>query len=320
MEKIGADIFVETVYPGVNVGFVGTEAGAICIDTPLLPGEAQRWRERMRSLGVEDVRFVIYTTGHQERALGAQYFVFEEQSAPPAPPPPQISRPRHILFPRPAPPVSPETGWRLLKAPVVAQRSAWEQVKELSSDGFKQSMVDTFGERDPDLEKLEVILPQITFDKQIKLFAGEVTVELIAAAIGVAWVWFPEQQVLFASDTIVVGTHPPLEVMDVREWIAALKRLTQEPRFEEAVIVPGRGPVGDISDVDPMIEYLSEALQRTKAVQRAGRSKADLNAVAADLLSLFPVADGQKERVQRQIKLGLDELYDDLKNTDLDAD
>jgi hypothetical protein len=193
-------------------------------------------------------------------------------------------------------------------------------VKELSSDGFKQSMVDTFGERDADLEQLEVILPQITFDDQIKLFAGDVIAELMAAATGVAWVWFPQQQVLFASDTIVVGTHPPLEVMDVREWIAALKRLAQEPQFEEAVIVSGRGPVCDISAVDPMIEYLSEVLQRTKAVQRAGRSKADLNAVAADLLSLFPVADGQKERVQRQIKLGLDELYDDLKNTDLDED
>jgi hypothetical protein len=58
------------------------------------------------------------------------------------------------------------------------------------------------------------------------------------------------------------------------------------------------------------------ARDKTQQVYRAGRPKADLNGVAADLLPLYPVADGQRDRVQRQIKVGLDDLYDEFKAAD----
>jgi glyoxylase-like metal-dependent hydrolase (beta-lactamase superfamily II) len=322
MERVGADILVETVYPGVNVGCVMTGDGAVCIDTPLLPGEAQRWRERIRSLGAEEVRFVIYSTGGQDRVLGTQYFVLEEPLAPrpPSPPASRASRPRHILFPYPTPPTAEELRGAVLSGSVVAHKAAWEQVKVYSADGFKQSMADTYGERDPDMEKLQVILPQITFDERAVLYAGDVVVTLVAAGPGVAWVWLPEQRVLFASDTVVVGTHPPLDVLDIRQWLAALKRLRDDQEFQGAAIVPGRGPVCDGSAIEPLSAYLSKALERTRRICRAGRPKAELNGVAADLLPLYPVADGQKERVQRQIKLGLDALYDELRSADGEPD
>lgn len=318
MEKIGANIFVETVYPGVNVGCILTGDGAICVDTPLLPGEAQRWRARIRSLGAETVRFVVYTNGQQERILGTQYFVFDEE-APPAPEPSpvrEVSRTHQLLFPRSAAPVTPDRRRNVQKGAVVAHSLAWDLVKEHCTDNFKQSMVDAFADRDPDMEDLEVILPQITFDEQLKLYAGSVTARLLAAAKGLAWVWLPERQVVFAGDTVVVGTHPPLEIADVRDWMAALERLRQEPQFQEAVVVPGRGPLCDISATEPVMEYLNVALEGTREVYQAGRPKAELNVLAAELLPFFPVADGQRERVQRQIKLGLDEMYDGFKARD----
>jgi hypothetical protein len=62
-----------------------------------------------------------------------------------------------------------------------------------------------------------------------------------------------------------------------------------------------------------LTDYLRKARDRTRRIYRGNRPKAELNKVAADLLPLYPVADGQRERVQRQIKLGLDELYDQIK-------
>ena len=318
MEQIGANIFVETVYPGVNVGCIVTDEGAICVDTPLLPGEAQRWRARISSLGVEFVRFVVYTNGQSERVLGTQYFMCEEgdpciQQLASAR---QASRPRGLLFPQLTTPAIPERYKSVRMSAVVAHKVAWEQVQEQRTDSFKQSMIDTFGDRDPDMVELEVILPQITFEKSIKLYAGDLTVMLLAAAPGMLWVWLAEESVFFAGDTVVVGTHPPLTVASVQEWLAALEWLRQEQEFSDAVVVPGRGPLCDMSVVDPMMEYLRVTRRKTHDVYRAGRPKAELNEVAAELLPLYPVADGQRERVQRQIKLGLDELYDEFKAVD----
>ncbi len=319
MDKIGANIFVETVYPGVNVGCVVTDEGAICIDTPLLPGEAQRWRARIRSLGGKNVCCVVYTSGQSERVLGTQYLLFDQQGSPIEQPLPdrRVLRPRRVPFQRPATQVSPAKRKSIRKGAVVAHKSTWEQVKEHRTDSFRQSMVDTLGDRDPDMINLQVILPQITFDTHIELFAGDVTATLLAVAKGALWVWLPEQQVLFVGDTVVVGVHPPLTVIDVHEWLAALEQLQQKPQFQDAVLVPGRGPLCDISATEPLTEYLHTASKLTLEVYRAGRPKADLNGVAAELVPLCPVPDGQWERVQRQIKLGLDEIYDGFKAADV---
>ncbi len=318
MEKLGANIYVETVYPGINVGCIITEEGAICLDTPMLPGEAQRWRARIRSLGGERICFVVYTNGQSERVLGTQYLLNGEQVVPvDKPAPARPTRPTlRLLSPEPSTVVSPESGKSVRSAAVVAHRSAWEQVKEHSSDSFKQSMVDMLGERDPDMVNLRVVLPHITFDERIELYAGAVKATLLAAAKGILWVWFPEQQVLFVGDTVVVGVHPMLGILNTQKWLDLLEHLQQAPQFKEAMLVPGRGPLSDVSAAEPVIEYLHRARNGTERVYKAGRPKADLNDVAMELVPFFPVADGQRERVQRLIKLGLDELYEEFKAAD----
>jgi len=322
MERIGANIYVETVYPGVNVGCIVTDAGGVCIDTPLLPAEAQRWRARIRSWGAKRVSFVVYTSGQRERTLGTQWLIFDEKSkAEPAPrvEPPlgwQAARPARGLYPSRTPQAAAEPAKRAQSGAVVAHRSAWDQVQEYASDGFRQSMIDMLGDRDPDMANLKVVPPHITFEEQIRLYVGDVAITLFGAARGAVWVWLPEQRVLFAGDTVVVGTHPPLSLVGLHCWLEALERLRHEPRFQDAQIVPGRGPLSDASVTEPLIDYLRLACAETERVVREGGPKADLNGVAAELVPLFPVPNGQRDRVQRQIKLALDELYDGAKAGD----
>jgi hypothetical protein len=318
METIGANVFVETVYPGVNVGCIVGDEIAICIDTPMLPGEAQRWMTLIRSWGAEFARYVVYTNGQSERVLGTQYLICGKET-------PRVesilssrqtSRHRRLPFQQSAMPMTPKPGRGGGGGTVVAHRLAWVQVKEICTDSFKQSMVDTYGDRDPDMVNLEVILPQITFDEQIKLYANDLTITLLGAASGALWVWLPEQRVLFVGDMVVAGTHPPLSFFDIHEWLLALDRLRQEPQFQDATLVSGRGPLCDASATEPLTDYLRLVCDKTQRVFRAGRPKAELNGVAAELVSLYPVPNGHRERVQRQIKLALDDLYDDLKATD----
>ena len=322
MERIGANIYVETVYPGVNVGCIVTDAGGVCIDTPLLPAEAQRWRARIRSWGVKQVSFVVYTSGQSERTLGTQWLIFEDQPASKQPlrtEPSgfwQVARAERGLFLGRTPPPLKVPEIRRQSGAVVAQRSAWEQVQEYTSDGFRQSMIDMLGDRDPDMVDLIVVPPHVTFEEQIRLFAGDVEITLIGAAPGTVWIWLPEQQVLFAGDTVVVGTHPPLSLVNLHCWIEALELLRNDPLYKGAQIVPGRGPLTDVSATEPLIAYLRLACAETERVVQAGGHKADLNEIAAELVPFFPVPDGHRDRIQRQIKLVLDELYDGAKAGD----
>jgi glyoxylase-like metal-dependent hydrolase (beta-lactamase superfamily II) len=317
MEKIGTNTFVETVYPGVNIGCIVTDDGSICIDTPLLPGEAQRWQARIHSLEGEPVRFAVYTNGQRERILGTQYLL-RSTSHPLSPPttlfPTQPISLVHSMGLRRRP--EPPQRQTIRKGIVVAHKLAWAQVSNHCTDAFKQSMIDMLGDRDPDVVNLDVIRPQVALDEHIKLYVGDQEIMLLAAAPGMLWVWNPAQRALFTGDTLVVGTHPPLTVTDTQEWLLALERLRQEPQFQEAVIVPGRGSLCDVRAAEPLIEYLKIARKCTYKLYRTSGPKSDLNNVAADLLPLYPVADGQRERVQRQIKLGLDELYDKFKAAD----
>lgn len=320
MKEIGSNIFVETVYPGVNVGCIVTAGGSVCVDTPLLPGEAQRWQAMIRSLEGEPVRFVVYTNGQRERILGAQYLI---PPTPPIPPPSAallLSKPESRQRPERSfgllPPLEQREKQEIRKGTVVAHKLAWEQVANHRTESFKQSMIEMLGDRDPDIVNLEIIRPQVTLDESLKLHVGDEEVTILAAASGMLWVWCPEQGVLFVGDTVVVGTHPPLTVTNTREWLAALERLCHEAQFQDAVIVPGRGGLCDTLAAEPLMEYLGLAREGTRKVYRAGRSKADLNGVATKLLPLYPVANGQRERVQRQIKLGLDDLYDEFKAAD----
>jgi glyoxylase-like metal-dependent hydrolase (beta-lactamase superfamily II) len=166
---------------------------------------------RIRSLGGEPVRFVVYTNGQRERILGTQYLVGESND---------WARPQHGPLSISVTPARREPNTEAGGGTVVAHKLAWAQVESRRTDSFKQSMIDMLAERDPDIANLEVILPHITLDERVKLYVGDVVVTLLAATKGMLWVWLGEQRVLFTGDIVAMGTHPPLSVTDTKEWLS----------------------------------------------------------------------------------------------------
>ncbi len=43
MQEIGPGVYVKLGYEGANVGCILTEAGAIVVDTPLVPADGKAW-------------------------------------------------------------------------------------------------------------------------------------------------------------------------------------------------------------------------------------------------------------------------------------
>ena len=140
------------------------------------------------------------------------------------------------------------------------------------------------------------------------------TVETVhGAAPGSLWMYLPEQDVLFAGDTVVAGTHPIMATSPgTQAWLVTLQSL-RRPRYAKTVIVPGRGPLCDSMATSVLSDYIATARRRVRALHAAGRPRAETAGLVAELLPLFPVVDEERDLVQRRVKASLDRLYEELR-------
>lgn len=286
MKQIAPNVYAETAYPGVNVGFVVTPPGAIAIDAPTLPHDARAWRKKVIETANGPILYVVLTDAHPDRMLSVG----------------------------------------LMEAPIVAARAAYEQAVTYSDSAWHEAIAE-WARKYPELAGAglpgaPLALPEIMFSDSLTLHTGgmNITVQRVAGgAPGSAWVYLPEQDVLFTGDTLVVETHPFLaEAPDTRAWLETLKALRQ-PRFANTTIVPGRGPICNQSATRPLSEYIVRARRRAHALLAARQARADKTTVVAELLHLFPVADDEQESIQRRIKAGLDRLCEEIQEDSEDG-
>lgn len=279
MKRIAPNVYASTEYPGVNVGFVVVAGGAIAVDAPALPQHARAWRQKMVEVAGGPVLYVVLTDAHPDRLLSAS----------------------------------------LLEAPIVASKAAYDRAATYT-DGFWRGLIESWARRFPkeagDLVGVLAALPEIMFTERLTLHKGGKTlvVERVAgSAPDSAWVHLRELGVLFSGDTVVVGRHPLLAAaVDTKAWLDTLKEL-RRPRFAETVIVPGRGPICNPSATISLSDYIALVRRRARSLQMGGRARADRAAVTGELLSVFPVADDEREMIQRRIKAGLDRVCEELK-------
>jgi glyoxylase-like metal-dependent hydrolase (beta-lactamase superfamily II) len=278
MKEIARNVYAWTEHPGVNAGFIVVPAGAIAVDAPTLPEEAGAWREQIMKTAGGPILYVVLTDAHADRLLSAG----------------------------------------LLGAPIVAARAAYDRASAYT-DGFWRSVVEGWARRYPqaagDLTGATPGLPEILFTRGLTLHKGgmDVTVKYVAgAAPGSARVYLRERGVLFAGDTVVVENHPFMDaVPDSKAWLNTLRTL-RRPRFSKATIVPGRGPLCDQADSRALSDYIALARRRMRSLARDGEGRVDVGPVVAEMLPLFPAADDERDLVQRQIKAGLERLYEEL--------
>jgi glyoxylase-like metal-dependent hydrolase (beta-lactamase superfamily II) len=202
---------------------------------------------------------------------------------------------------------------------VVATRAAYERASAYT-DGFWRGVVEGWTRRYPEvvdeLTGSRGVLPEILFTRDLTLHKGgaDVTVTHVAgAAPGSAWVRLPEQGVLFAGDTVVVGRPPIMAAApDTKAWLSTLSSL-RRPRFAETTIVPGRGGLCDPVATRQLSDYISLARRRVRSLHASGQARPDISALVAEMLSSFPVSDDEGDLAQRHIKAGLDRLYEELR-------
>ena len=71
MQKITDNIYTETAFHGCNSSFIVTKEGAVVVDTPMVPIEAQEWKRQIETHA--HVKYVIINEAHIDHYCGSCY-------------------------------------------------------------------------------------------------------------------------------------------------------------------------------------------------------------------------------------------------------
>lgn len=273
MDEIAPGIYVSTFDPGINVGFIAVDGGAIAVDAPPLPSDALAWRQAILQTAGGPVRYTILTDHRLDRALSA----------------------------------------RLLGAPVLASRSTrirLAQMQGQQSEALSQ-WADRHGYPAEEIEGHSLTVPEVSVHGRLTIHGSRpVVVESVAGATpGSLWVLVPDSGILFAGDTVVIGNHPLLdEAPDTAAWLETLTRV-RRPYFPAERIVPGRGPVGTKADTQPLSDYIRRARRRIRSIVAAGRASTAVADLVEEFLALFPVEPPREQEIRHRILRGLERIY-----------
>lgn len=275
MQNLAKDIFLETSYEGINVGAVVTNTGIICIDSPSYARDARDWAARLHRLSPYPIQQVILTDAHGDRVL--------------------------------------HTRW--LNAAIVAQRDAADVLNSYEKR-YPQSIIDSLITRNPnrtrELNNGPVERPSMSFSDEILYYKSGHEINLIGApgpSRGNSWVGLPRAGVLFAGDSLVVGQHPQLRAPVSAEWIANLKKLASLKKYH--TIVPGRGDIASLADIEGCIDYLQEMRDQVADILKDQRPIAQLERLVPHFLKRFPTQSLPLEWVKQQIRTSLNHVVDE---------
>lgn len=281
MERISPTVYIETGYPGVNVGAIATEQGIVCIDAPSRPRDAQDWLEKIHWTIGGPIQYLILTDYQPDRVLCGSLFYSRGVAH---------QETRDVL-----------QGYAgRFPAPVMENIAA------------------RFALSRKELNGTQVIHPQISFDQQATLHLGSQRIDLFhapGATRGTVWVYVNQDRVLFVGDTVVINEHPPLAEAETSSWLSALARLQEDMATE--IIVPGRGPRPQRDTIQSLVDFIATARERVCALYCVGRPRAETSALIPELIDCFPPpapqTEGTTEWLQKQLKTGLDHLYDECR-------
>lgn len=279
MIEIGHHIYVASEYALVTIGAVLTETGWICIDTPPYPRDSHAWRSALNKISDLPIQYIVNTDHHRDRILGNVWF----------------------------------------DGVVVAHVHSAEVMLGLRN-GFVSQAAEEMSANDNELVEIasiKTVPPQISYTESMRIACGGRDLVLNhrpCTSGGNTWVTLAEDKVIFAGDTVVTGQHPVITESASKAWLNNLVTLRQE-RFADWTIVPGRGKIEPIDHTEALSDYLRVARRRITSLLRAERPRSEIGALTSEFLSLFPYDHKHKDDAIRRIKIGLEAIYEELRNS-----
>jgi cyclase len=273
MKRVTDSIHVETGFRGANVGCVLTEQGAVLIDTPMLPEEARQLQDELGRIGSGEIAYIVYSHQHFDHVMGSAF----------------------------------------LTRKTIACRAAVSGIQYLVENLEKEVALifpDLYEERPGVFRGWEIVMPQISFSRELSLHMGNKSLELAfvgghsSASILVT---VPEERVLFTGDNLVTGMLPVTANCRFDTWIDLLRKVED---MEVDTIVPGHGDPCGKEQVRRVRVYFEAMRDRVRPLVASGATREDVARVI-DLRDASPVP--LTEEMMPQVRFDVSRMFDQIK-------
>lgn len=256
MRRITANVYVEdrfSVYPqfrGGNPSFLTTSEGVVMIDTPMLPTDAVKWRDKIAKQG--EVNFIINTHHHLDHTGGNYFFPGTVVSH---------EKVKEVFTLPITRAINSEEGETAKVVTLGVVENYRLRVKELDPKGV------------PLVEHYELREPTVTFSQRLSLYVGSHTIEVFHSpghTLGHVSVYIPQERTFFAGDNFTNGVQPSLAQCSPLDWVESLKKIEF---MNVDVVVPGHGEVCSKREVREFLSFIQKCIDIVNDAIGRGMSK-----------------------------------------------
>jgi glyoxylase-like metal-dependent hydrolase (beta-lactamase superfamily II) len=279
VQEVVKNVVVATHFHGPTVAAILTDEGYVLIDAPPFADDARHWKKSLATYAEAPMRAMILTDTNPERLLGAHHMNADVM-------------------------IAHEASYRHLKS--LPSNYANAILTQMSHAAFDKS----------DTSDGRIVLPNVTFEDQIKLEIGDVEVTIEnqpGPDRGSIWVKYLNQGLLFSGDIVVVGQAPYLNNTNSEKWLTTLQTINHE-EFPANIIIPGHGKVTAKNATEAMIQYLQIARERVQELHTQGLSLSDTRRLIHELLNFFPPPlESELASAQYRVRTALQYIYNELR-------
>jgi cyclase len=219
-----------------NAMAIVTAQGVVVVDTGNNPPETRILQKFIQSETTQPVRYVVITQNHGDHTGGTPLF------SPPA-------------------------------TVIVQDRVAkdWAAMKDYQIRSWQKR----FPERAEALKGVNPLDTVVSFSERMTLHVGGQTMELIyiddTYNPGDVAVWLPDSGIMHAGFVGYIGRHPDIrpDYSHGTTW-GMLKQLEVLSALHPKIVVPAHGPVGDVTALHGLTDYLLLARQKVRTMMQQG--------------------------------------------------
>ena len=222
MERVTENIYVETEYPGTNVGLIITDRGLVMVESPYMAEDALDFAQKIKSISDKEIVYLINTDHHFDHVatngLFTQNTVLNELSVGPL---------------------------------EIARVSAKERTEKILAGDGSQELKDA-------IKQMEIPQPHIVFSDELSLNMGNLTIHVVHTgghAVGTSFIYIPEEKAVFCGDNVVSTRFPYLGQGVYRKWAAALARILH---LNVDYVIPGHEKVCDKEPAHKLLKFMGE--------------------------------------------------------------
>jgi glyoxylase-like metal-dependent hydrolase (beta-lactamase superfamily II) len=280
MPRLPAHVVIETGCHGHAVAAVIGAQSALCIDTPILPIEAEAWRRKVLEK-TRPIAFIVQMDSSPDRAFAAAHLssIFEGQ-----------------------PPV------------LLAHQQTTDAMKTLQDSYKNNPLLGTLEAFSFNLDPLSLRWPRpaMAFNRSMTLHwsPSEIVLHHAPSTVpGACWVHLPKEQILFVGDTVSVSMPPWLHDARIETWLETLALLRHAP-FKDSRLFCSHGGWIDSEGVNKFANFLRSAQRKAAAIREKSDPQKEIAQAAQSLLEFFTFPAERKEFLLRRLQVSLRVLWE----------